>query len=218
MTRFVDRSGQRFGRLLVERRSANRGHNAAWECLCSCGARTVATTAGLRSGHKASCGCLSRESSAVRLGAMARTHGGSASPEFRVWSSMRERCGNPKNAAFSRYGGRGITVCERWLHSFESFLTDMDRRPSAKHSLDRIDNDRGYEPGNCRWATATEQRHNRRDSRTFTYNGETLCLAEWARRTGIKLSTLWLRLSRGLPFEEAIGRPLQPGRHWRHGQ
>jgi hypothetical protein len=217
VTHFVDLTGQRFGRLLVERRSANRGTSAAWECACSCGARTTVTTGALRSGHTASCGCYSRERSAERLRSIARTHGENGSPEWLAWAGMRARCGNPKNHAFSRYGGRGIRVCTRWLDSYENFLADMGRKPSAKHSLDRIDNDGNYEPGNCRWATAMEQRHNRRDSRTITHNGETLSLADWARRTGMQLGTLWYRLSRGVPFEDAISRPLQPGRHWRLG-
>jgi hypothetical protein len=93
---------------------------------------------------------------------MTKRRGMSATPEYMAWSGARQRCHNPKNPAYYRYGGRGIEVCDRWRNNFAAFLEDMGRRPSADHSLDRKDNDKGYEPGNCRWATMIEQQHNRR--------------------------------------------------------
>jgi len=108
---------------------------------------------------------------------------------------------------FGRYGGRGIVVCKRWLCSYETFLADMGRKPSANHSLDRIDNDGDYEPSNCRWATTKEQNGNRSNVHKFTHAGETLNRSEWAARAAISPRTLGRRLARGLTFADAIGRP-----------
>lgn len=130
-------------------------------------------------------------------------------PTFAVWIHMRERCSNPNHASWDRYGGRGIVVCRRWLDSYEAFLHDMGPRPSAGHSIDRIDNDGDYEPGNCRWATAKQQARNRSSSRFITAFGETLCLAEWASRAGLRKQTLAARLDRGIDAETAIATPLR---------
>ena len=120
---------------------------------------------------------------------------------------MRNRCNgelNPKNEAWR---GRGIRVCERW-ESFENFLADMGERPTIKHSLDRIDNDGNYEPGNCRWATRKEQALNRRSTDWIDYKGETLCLLDWARRTGIPARVIWSRIYEfGWPLEQAFTLP-----------
>ena len=120
--------------------------------------------------------------------------------EYRLWSTMRERV---KRDPYLR---RGITVCERWRQSYEAFLGDVGRRPSPAHSLDRIDNDRGYEPNNVRWATREQQNRNRSDNRVLTVNGETRCLMEWSEVTGLKFSTLRTRLDRGWSPEEALSR------------
>jgi hypothetical protein len=107
------------------------------------------------------------------------------SPEYASWKHMRQRCFNPRNRAYKYYGGRGITVCARWRDSFEAFLADMGRRPSPKHSIDRVDNDGNYEPGNCRWATDREQTINSRHARLITHSGLTLCLKDWCTRLGV---------------------------------
>jgi hypothetical protein len=117
---------------------------------------------------------------------------------------MKWRCGNPKAQQYKWYGARGIKVCERWRNSFEAFLSDMGRRPSPGHSLDRIDNDGDYEPGNCRWATATEQNRNRRGLSLIEYRGETVCMTELCKRTGIPRTTLRRRLATGWPLERAV--------------
>lgn len=171
----VDLVGQQFGRLTILRRAENdtRGQ-AKWTCRCICGQEKVIRGKDLRDGKTQSCGCLQRsiakEWMAVlnrtpamreRVAAARRTHGLTGTRGFRSWSSMHTRCLNPKHEAYPRYGGRGITVCERWLHSFENFLTDMGERPPGR-SLDRIDPEGNYEPGNCRWSTPFEQTHNRR--------------------------------------------------------
>lgn len=136
------------------------------------------------------------------------TRTGWQSPTYQVWAGMVKRCSNPRLQAFKYYGGRGIRVCDRWL-TFTNFLTDMGERPPDK-TLDRIDNDGNYEPGNCRWATRAQQRRNSRYTRMITFRGETLCIADWADRIGVPRSTLWMRLSYGWSVEAAVTTARQP--------
>lgn len=159
--------GDRFGSLVTltpERRENGRGHGRwFWHCRCDCGGTTVVVAYNLRGQHTTSCGCR-RMLACVEA---RTTHGEAARPrsaEYKVWTDMKSRCLNPQRRAFANYGARGITVCERWSGSFEAFLSDMGRRPSGNHEIDRIDNDRGYEPGNCRWVPRAENVRNRRVS------------------------------------------------------
>jgi hypothetical protein len=114
-------------------------------------------------------------------------------PLYKMWTDMRNRCQNPKSQRWARYGAKGITVCERWNESFWDFVADMGPRP-PKHSIDRIDNAKGYEPGNCRWATHREQQLNRPDNRLVTWEGETLPVSIWADRFGVTFHQMWGRL------------------------
>jgi hypothetical protein len=115
-------------------------------------------------------------------------------PEYHAWSGMRQRCYNPKSVDYKNYGGRGIKVCDRWRNSFDAFFEDMGRRPSATHCVERDDNDGDYEPGNCRWATVTEQANNKRSNRVLTHQGETLSVADWSRRTGVPSTIIRKRI------------------------
>jgi hypothetical protein len=141
---------------------------------------------------------------------MATTHR-TKSLEYKVWIGMKQRCTNPKNPDFKDYGARGITMCQRWLDSFDDFVTDMGPRPSIKHSIDRIENHKGYEPGNCRWATNLEQSRNRRSTILITMDGETKCLEDWCRQYGIHRETVRSRINDGgWRVEDAIKTPAKP--------
>ncbi len=141
-----------------------------------------------------------------------RTHGcarkGSWSPEYMSWVAMIQRCTNPKNPSYPRYGGRRITVCDRWM-TFENFLADMGAKPSPKHSIERIDNDGHYHASNCRWATAKVQARNRRNNRLLTLNGKTLCVAAWAETLGISQWVLANRLRYGWSDERILTTPVR---------
>lgn len=198
---FKDLTGQRFGRwTVISRAQSTPAGGARWLCRCECGTDRIISSGCLRNGHTKSCGCLNSEITSARN----RTHGLSKDSAYQSWGSMIKRCLNPNCKAFGDYGGRGITVCERWL-KFENFYADMGPRPSDKHELDRFpNNDGNYEPGNCRWATVAEQARNRRSNRLLTFRGETLTLTEWSERTGIDRGAITARLKRGWSIERTL--------------
>ena len=206
--RKIDLTGQTFGELIVLREDGRSKHGQVmWLCQCSCGEQTRAFSANLRKKQR-SCGCL------------VRTRGGlTGTPEFRAWRNMIARCCNPTDVSFGNYGGRGIIVCERWRRSFDDFLADVGKRPVVKgrnghpeFTLDRIDNNRGYEPGNVRWATWQDQQNNRRSNTLITHCGKTQTLAAWAEETGIGRATISYRLKRGWTTEEALSRAPRCGK------
>jgi hypothetical protein len=215
--RFLDLTGHHYGRLTVlspaESPPGVKSRDQYWRCVCDCGTEHTASAKGLRHSGKAtgtqSCGCLHRERSAASAAVSSFRHGharvGMATPEYRSWCALVKRCTSPQDPNYPSYGGRGITVCERWQNSFENFLADMGRKPSQQHSIDRIDNDGNYEPGNCRWATRSEQSRNRRDRILVTFNGRTMFLCDWSAKTGISVGTLHYRLyNRGWSVERAL--------------
>lgn len=159
--RTFDVTGQRFGRLTVLCRTVSDPYK--WLCRCDCGGVRVTSAGFLRAKRVLSCGCARRDH--CRSGPNTiHGEGGrrKTTTEYEIWKGMKARCSNPKHTGYSRYGARGISVCARWRDSYEAFLADMGRRPSGKHSIDRINNEGNYEPSNCRWATASEQRRNQR--------------------------------------------------------
>lgn len=198
-------TGERVGRLQVLGRAENsaKSHHARFHCLCDCGNRTVTEGVKLRTDAALSCGCLGRERSAN----IRRTHGMSNHRLFSIWSNIMHRCYSPNSAVFSNYGGRGIDVCGRW-HDVRMFIEDNDHIALPGLSIDRIDNDLGYFPENCRWATPTQQSDNRRTTVFLTLNGVRRTAREWALITGIPLKTLWQRLRLGWDDESALTQPV----------
>ena len=192
--------GRRFTRLLVLSFShKNERGELFWNCRCDCGTEKVVKAGTMRRGHALSCGCYHKE--AVTL------HGMTGTPTFGTWRSMLERCSNPRLKVYRIYGARGISVCQRWRHSFANFLADMGNRPSGT-SLDRIDVNGNYEPSNCRWATSKQQQRNRRDRRTLTHEGVTMSLYDWADRTGIPAKVIGYRVGSGWPIDRALSLPI----------
>lgn len=185
----IDLSGRRFARLMVVRPLGTRWNKVYWLCRCDCGGWNAVSTGSLKWGQTESCGCLYRDT----RGATTRTHGLSHTPEYRVWKGMIARCENRARDFYPRYGGRGIKVCRRWRKSFPAFLADLGPRPSSRHTLDRIDNDRDYAPTNCRWATNEEQGQNTSRTRKLTINGVTLGVNAWARRLHLAKKTVLAR-------------------------
>ncbi len=181
-----------------------------WKLRCHCGVEFTARANNVLTGGTSSCGCVRRRSAAETGRRCNTTHGACKTPEYQTWDSMKDRCLNSTVRQYRNYGGRGIKVCERWLgeNGFRNFLADMGPRPSDKHSLDRINNDGDYEPGNCRWATWTEQSNNRCNNRRVTYQGREQSAAEWAREMGLPPRVVQGRLIRGWSVEDALTRPV----------
>ena len=206
--RVKDHSGRRFGRLVVlgfVGMDPGARPRPRFICQCDCGKEHTARSAHLLGGWVKSCGCLASENGRSRglaskgakyPGAGAR-HGMSHKPEHNAWAGMKQRCHNPRNKGFKNYGARGIFVCERWRDSFEAFLADMGRRPTDEHSLERIDNDGPYAPGNVRWATSVEQANNKRDTHLVDFGGRKVSLADAERLSGISQKVLYHRAKAG---------------------
>lgn len=204
MPRYIDLTGQKFNRLtflnpVPEMRNRN------WELLCECGNTTRAQAGNVTSGHTRSCGCLQIE---VRT-----THGRSKSPEYEAWANMTGRCRNPKHTGWKYYGARGILVCEEWLGrgGFDVFIAHIGERPHKGLSIDRIDNERGYEPGNVQWATIDQQARNKRSNHWIEINGERKLLRDWAEIYDIDETTIIHRIERGMSEQDAVTVPARWG-------
>lgn len=195
-------AGEIYGRWTVLESSKGKA-----SVKCFCGTVRTIPAFDVRHGKSKSCGCLRKECP------NRTTHDLSKTPEYVIWGHIKSRCYKPANKNYGRYGGRGITMCERWLDSFENFFTDMGPRPSAKHSIDRIDNNGNYEPGNCRWATQKEQARNKESNVMLEWAGMTLSLVEWCEKAGVSYRMVRDRLSKlNWPWPQALYTP--KGQHF----
>ena len=184
--KLIDLTGLKFGRLtVISRTGVAKGGSATWNCVCACGNKTVADGGNLKRGKVQSCRCSHRK------------HGKAGTRSYQTWDSMKQRCLNKNIPNYKYYGARGITICDRWL-TFKNFLEDMGDRPEGM-TLERKDNDKGYTPDNCKWATPKEQNRNSRHNRMIEHQGQVKCLSEWAEKLGISYDTLWSRLKRHPP-------------------
>jgi hypothetical protein len=170
--------GMRFGALTVlsEIKERDKNNFILYLCRCDCGNQKAILGSSMRDGRTQSCGCL--HSLAVTK------HGMDGTPIYRTWIGMKTRCLNPKSPIYHQYGGRGISICQRWLENFDNFLADMGNRPDGM-SIDRIDVDGNYEPSNCRWATPVEQANNRRNNKIFNLNGKPYTAAQYSKEFNI---------------------------------
>lgn len=196
----VDRTGQVFGRLRVVQRDNNApARKTRWICQCECGAQKSIAAADLVGRKATSCGCFRRE-----RGTLNATHGETRkagyTKEYTAWRAMISRCEYRAADNYPYYGERGISVCAEWRQSFEAFLASVGRAPTKAHSIDRIDPDGDYEPGNVRWAIKSVQARNTRKSLKVAWQGQILPIAEVCQRAGIKYSTAYYRAKRGLPM------------------
>lgn len=234
MSRAIDITGKRFGKVTAVALVESVNGRRRWDCLCDCGKLLVVQQNNLQSGNTTSCGCShigkkmpNRKKPRRDLGrlGMKPRHGHACgykkTSEYGTWFAIIARCFDENCPAYPRYGGRGIRMCDGWRASFESFLESMGTKPSPDLSIDRIDNERGYDCGrcddclarnasaNCRWATRKEQSRNMRSNHMITYNNETLPICDWAERLGIRVGVLHHRIGRGWSIDDALSRSVQ---------
>lgn len=207
---FIDRTGLKYGRLLVLRLAEKpKGcKRSYWICKCDCGKEVRIDAAGMVSGRSKSCGCLQIEITIAR-GKHQESGKGKTTAEYRAWCNMKTRCENPNTSHYKHYGGRGIVICERWASSFENFLSDMGRRPSSKHSVERIDTDKNYEPSNCKWGTDLEQSNNTRRNHFLEHDGKILTISQWSVVTGYRSGAILSRIRAGWSVERALTTPVK---------
>lgn len=199
----ADLAGQVFGRLKAIAFRPDDTKHPYWRCVCECGRETIVRASCLTSGYTKSCNCLAREASRKRN----RRHGLRSRPEYEVWRLMVRRCHDPRCKSFRDYGARGISVCKRWRDSVAAFIADMGPRPSPEHQIDRLNNSRGYEPGNCRWTTRIIQSRNKRDTILVEYRGKVSPLSELAGKSRVNYDTIRYRLRAGWSAEDALNKP-----------
>ena len=203
--RFIDLTGQKFGRLTVIKRLENNKRNeTVWLCKCECGKEVNVTYGHLAYGHSKSCGCYAKELFVNTVSKhKLRTH-----RLYNIWRGIKQRCCNSKSVFFNYYGGRGIKICDEWLNDFKKFYDwSVKNGYDGKLSIDRINNDGNYEPHNCRWANPKIQSTNRRTNRIIEINGEKKCLSEWLEINNISSTTFYRRINNGWNVVEALTTP-----------
>lgn len=201
----MDISGQRVDRWLILGKAPNRGTIRYWLCRCDCGTERAVRQGSLRTGKSRSCGCHKSDVTSARN----RRHGADRTPEHRAWVGAKQRCYRVNSQDYKDYGARGIRMADEWRDNFAQFLADMGPKPTPAHSLDRINTHGHYEPGNCRWATATEQAMNTRRNRRVTVGDRTLTYLEWSRETGLSPGILKYRFEAGWDPKRALTTPVR---------
>lgn len=215
MSRFIDLTGHRFGRLTIVRRaenyvSPNGTSYASFICKCDCGKTVVVRSHDLRTGRTTSCGCYHDQCCRERR----TVHSMSRSPLNEIWSAMKQRCSNKNSKDYKNYGGRGISVCEEWEKDFTVFYEWSVKSGYKKGlSIDRIDVNGDYRPDNCRWVTQRVQSNNMRKNRVIEYNGERHTVSEWSEITGIKYRTILQRANSGWDAERILTEPVKTGKN-----
>ena len=200
MSVLIDMSGTNVNGISVLSRYGSMGGKPAWNCTCHCGKEFQASGTALRLGKTTGCQSCVKE----KMARLATKHGAVGSPEYISYNAMKSRCNNPKDKRYQRYGGRGIRICDRWMDSFSNFLSDMGQKPSSLHSIERLDGDKGYEPGNCVWATKFEQANNRSNNTRIEIDGRTQNINQWAKETGVNRTVILRRMKRGISGLELI--------------
>ena len=205
--KIIDLTGQRFGKLTVIARAESKNKRACWLCECDCGNTIITTGKLLRNGKTQSCGCKKSVTNGK-----SRKHGMSNAKLYNNWLGIKDRCFNPKSSHFSDYGGRGITMFPAWIHDFQSFydyMSQLEHYGEEGYSIDRINNDGNYEPGNVRWADCKTQLRNTRSNVIVEYQGEKMTAAEAAEKSGIDAEILRDRIRHGDNTEERLFRPVK---------
>lgn len=199
----IDITGQRFGRLTVIKPVESKNKLTRWLCMCSCGKQVIVATRSLRRGDTRSCGCLHTEISKM----LHLTHGKTNTRLHNIWSGMKERCYNQNCEKYHLYGGRGVSICDEWKNSFETFYSwAITNGYKEGLSIDRIDNQKGYFPENCRWLTQAEQMRNTTVNHWLTCNGKTMVLMDWAKELNLSETTILKRL-KNFDVETALSKP-----------
>ena len=208
MTNKIDITGQRFFRLVVIREAEKRGNRYLWLCQCDCGKTTLATEWGMRRGKPKSCGCLRKEKALERVTTHGFSSGGMRTKEYRTWLTMKARCHAPSRRNMKNYAMKGIAVCDRWRKSFEHFLKDMGACPTPKHTIGRLDHNKGYEPGNCAWQTQKEQAESK--NRIVVFGGVPLKVSEWSKKISVPSRIIRWRLNNGWSIERTLTTQYRP--------
>lgn len=203
-----DLTGNRYGRFLVTKRIGRWDKKTWYECICDCGKIFICAHGRIQSGNTKSCGCLADELRQAHIKNMTlhgQTINKTRSKEHSTWHNLKQRCLNPKNKFYKYYGGRGITVCDRWLNSFSNFLEDMGKAPTANYSIERLDNDKGYEPTNCIWIPLEDQRLNKR-CRKVDIGGTRMKFSTISSLLNFPISALYFWHNNGVDIKSAIAK------------
>lgn len=190
------------GIAVLSHEGGKKNGKLVWKCRCHCGAEFQAVGTSLRKGGVYGCKSCTK----AKMLRVATKHNAVGTREYVTYNAMKSRCYNPKDKRYPRYGGRGIAICDRWMESFNNFLADMGKKPSHDHSIERLDGDKGYEPGNCVWATRFEQANNRSNNTRIEIDGRTQNINQWSKESGVNRTVILGRMKRGISGQALINK------------